>query len=297
MSFTQAELEERRHYLGASESAAALGLSNFFTPLQLYQSKIGEGEPIEETLPMMVGTALEPVILRMFEKETGMTVTDRQKRVVDPHWERRRATLDGVSSDGGIVQAKASGMYGWWGKESDAVPQSIVYQVHHEMACTGAKLAYVPVILGQRTFQLYQIDRDEELIELLTAGEREFMARVDSRMPPPALDSDDLKILYPEDVGISVVASVEIEPVAYQLAKLKADRKALEKQEEDAAFAVKSFMKDAAILKDAKGNTLYTYKSHTTKRLSVTTIRKERPDIAAQYEEESTVRTLLCKIE
>ncbi len=296
MSFTAEELKERQQYLGASEAASALGLSTFFTPLQLYKSKIGEAEPIEETLPMMVGTALEPVVIRMFEKETGMAVTNQQLKVVDPTWSRRRCTLDGIASDGGIIQAKASGMWGWWGDTEDAIPESIIFQTQHEMACTGKSHAYVPVILGQRTFKYYTIQRDEELIDLLTKAEQDFMARVDARDPPPPVDMDDLKILYPIDTGISVTCTDAVYEAAVNLAKVKAQLKGLGEQEDQLAFAVKDFMKDAAILKARSGEVLYTWKSNAERSMDVTTFRKDHPALAEQYSPEKTVRKLLCKI-
>lgn len=296
MPFTAAELLERRGYLGASEAAAAVGRCNFFTPLQLYQSKIGEGEPIEETIPMMVGTALEPVTIHLLEKEERIKVTDRQARVVDPSNPWRRATLDGVSSDGGVVQAKASGNYGWWGKEDDAIPEGIIHQTQHEMACSGLKFAWVPVILGQREFRVYRIQRDDEHIALLTEQESAFMKRVAHLDPPPPINHEDLKILYPTDHGIELVASIEIENAAHDLAEVKAHLKEQQKVHDDLAFTVKNFMENAAVLKDSRGQVLYTYKSHAASTIDVKRLREEKPAIASAYTREAVVRTLLNKI-
>lgn len=296
MPFSQAELIERRSYLGASESAAALGMSDWFTPLQLYKSKIGEGEAIEETLPMMVGIALEPVVIRQFEKEEGFIVTRRQESVVDPLHPWRRTTLDGWSSDNGIVEAKSSGMWGWWGKEDDAVPPSVHYQVQHQMACTGATHAWVPVIVGQREYRIYRIERSESMIELMTEGEHEFMQRVINRDPPPAVNRADLMLRYPADVGIKVVADTVTERVAYDRNVLKQKIKELEKEAETQAFVITNFMKDASVLTDSHGKPLYTYNSSVRHGIDVKTLRTERPDIAAMYERETPVRTLLCKI-
>lgn len=295
MPFTQVELEERRRFLGASEAAAAIGLSSFFTPLQLYKAKIGEGEQVEETLPMMVGTALEPVVLDFFEKETGLKVTDRQLKVVDQAIPWRRATLDGIASDGAVVQAKSSGQWGLWGKEDDAVPQSIVYQVHHEMACLGSHRAYVPVILGQRTFKVYTVDRDEELIELLTAGEIQFMQRVDERRPPDPKDLEDVKLLYPVDFGTTIRATPEIEAAGRKLAELKGQAKIISEACDELTLAVKSFMGTNTTLLGLDGKPLYTHASHTQNTIDVTRLRSERPDIADAYGRETVVRTLRRK--
>lgn len=297
MPFSAAELAERRKYLGASEAAAALGLSDFFTPLQLYQDKIGEGEPIEYTLPMMVGTALEPVCIELFERETGLVVTDRQQQLVDARYPWRRATLDGRASDGWLVEAKASGQWQHWGKEEDAVPAGYIYQAQHQMACdVHAPGVYIPVILGQRQFCVYKVLRDAELISMLTVGELEFMDRVKNRQPPDPINMDDIKLRYPTDTGITVTATKEIEALAYQLAHTKKMRKEVQEAEDGECFKIAEFMRDAAILVDSRGEPLFTHKSHIERRLSATALRKDHPAIADLYSPEKTQRRLLCKI-
>lgn len=298
MPFTPEQLIERQSFLGGSEAAPALGMSNWFSPLDLYRSKNGEGEPIEETIPILVGMALEETILKLFERENdlGLTISDRQKLVVDPKWAVRRALLDAVASDGGNVEAKASGLWGEWGKKEDEVPQYIIYQTQHQMACSGATHTWVPVILAQREFRIYRIDRNEELIELLTAGEREFWDYVLTKTPPPPRTPEDIKFLYPVDVGTSIIATADIEALAYACADTKEKRKTLEKLEETQTLGLKEYMKLNAILTDSKGDALFTHKANTEKRMDVTAFRKDHPALAAQYSPEKTVRKLLSKL-
>lgn len=297
MPFTPAELEERRSFLGASEAAAALGLSPWFTPLDLYRSKTGEGEPIETSLPMLVGQALEPVTLQIFEQKSGMSVNARQLQIVDARNPWRRATLDGKASDGWLVEAKASGVWQNWGKELDEVPAPIIYQCQHQLACAvDAPGVYVPVILGQRQYRCYEVKRDAELIAMLTEGEIGFMKLLARRIPPDPLTHDDLKVLYPIDIGTKIEATDYIVTVAHQLAATKQERKNLESREEAEAFEIKEYMRDAAVLVDRKGTPLITHKANVENRIDVTRLRAEQPLIAAAYAKESTVRKLLCKI-
>jgi putative phage-type endonuclease len=298
MPFTQAQLAERRKYLGGSEAAAAVGLSPYFTPYLLYLDKVGQGTPIQETLPMKVGTALEPVCLALLEEETGLTVSDRQTVVNDRRYSWRRATLDGRASDGWLVEGKASSVWQNWGKEEDAVPASIIYQCQHQLACDlTAPGVYVPVILGGRQFRVYKVKRDAELINHLTVGEDEFWEKVIARTPPDPMDMDDIKIRYPQDTGVTVTASPEVEALAYKLANTKAARKAVEATEKQECFDIAAFMKDAAILVDKRGEPLFTHKAHTERRLDVKQLRKDHPAIADLYSPESTARRLLCKID
>ena len=69
---------DRRAGLGASDAPAALGLSPWKTPLELFLEKTGRAAPVEEKLSMRIGRALEPVVLRAFVDETGLAVTRQQ---------------------------------------------------------------------------------------------------------------------------------------------------------------------------------------------------------------------------
>lgn len=295
MPFSKEELVERQRYLGASEAAAAVGLSNFFTRFELYLSKIGEGTPITETIPMMVGTALEPVAIELFKREKGLEVTDRQLKVTDPYNPWRRVTLDGRASDEGNVEAKASGMWGWWGKEEDDIPHGIIYQCQHGMACNGAPHAWVPVIIGQRKFSVYKIMRDEQMIHDLTLAEQEFMQLVSERRPPEPMTLDDAKLRYPVDYGTVVHATPVIREVAHRLFEQKKIVKDATTIHDDLALQIKVFMGTGTTLM-SDGKPLFSHKGHTESRIDIDRLRAEQPAIAAAYSKESVVRKLLCKI-
>jgi putative phage-type endonuclease len=297
MKLSPAQLAERRRFLGASEAAAAIGLSNFFSPLQLFKAKLGEGEQLEETIPIMVGHALEPVTLRLAEKELGVEIIDRQSVIYDPHNPWRRATLDGRISRTQAVEAKASGVWQNWGKDDDAVADPIIYQAQHQMACDeDLERIWIPVILAQREFRMYHVDRDEELIDLLTKGEKEFMDFVARREPPPPINTEDLKMLYPVDHGQAVMATPEIRDVAVKYAEVSQRLKALETNKTLFGDRLRMFMGDAATLLDRDGSPLVTWKSHDESRINVSLLREEEPRIAGRYTETKPVRKLLCKV-
>lgn len=267
MAFTAAQLVERQKFVGASECSAALGLSPFFSQLELYQSKKGLAEPIEMTIPLMVGQALEPVVLEIFERESKMRVFDRQKVMVDPKCPWRRASLDGRTEDGGIVEAKTSGDFRGWGKGGDEVPLHYLYNAMHSLACVpDAKVVYFPVLVGGRTYRLFEVARDEELVDLVRQGEDHFMnAYVFKSVPPPPVNADDLKILYPRDKGgMKIATEDEIKAVA-TLAAIKASIKILKKEEEDAEFSVKNVIGDNVTLVAPGGIELATWATQSRK--------------------------------
>jgi putative phage-type endonuclease len=297
MSFTEAELIERQGFLGASEASAALGLSSWFTRLQLYQSKVGKGEPIEQTVPMMVGSALEPVTLALFERETGHKVTRRQDRVTDRECPWRRATIDGfIEAENAVVEAKTSGDFRGWGMGDDEIPLPYLYNIHHTFACMPTvETAYFPVLVGGRTYKTYEVHRDDSLVNLVRQGEDEFMDYVRAKTPPPAANDSDLKILYPRDYGKQRIASAEEAMLIQRLKDIKAQIKALEKDADTVGVAVKSAFADYAALMDTKGAPLATWKAQTENRIDVERLRGQYAAVAAECTKTNTIRKLLIK--
>src|SRR4051812_1639091 len=60
--------------IGASEIAAAAGLSRYATPLEIYARKRGLMPEIEDNDAMRLGRKLEPVVKSEFCERTGLTL-------------------------------------------------------------------------------------------------------------------------------------------------------------------------------------------------------------------------------
>jgi predicted phage-related endonuclease len=303
MSFTQEQLIERRGFLGASEAAAALGMSSWFTRLQLYQSKKGLGEVIETTIPMMVGIALEPTVIELCERETGMKIGDRQKLPIDPICPWRRCSVDGIAEDGEPVEAKTSGDFRGWGDGEDDIPLPYLYNAHHTFACMPeATKMYFPVLIGARTFKQYVIERSEDLVQLVRQGEEEFMEFVREGRAPPPTTMDDLKILYPRDNGTPIEADAEIEQAVSTLAAVKAERKEIEEREEALVFDIKKYMGAhagltlRAHLASPAGRVLATFNTSNVSKFDKDRLKKEQPSIIEDYTSKEPQRKLLLKV-
>lgn len=287
---TAEQLAERAAGLGASDCAPAVGLSRWKTSLELYLEKIGAAPAAndDEALYLEMGDALEPVALSRFTKKTHFTVSDRQKKVVDPHWSRRWVRLDGLSSDGGLIEAKSCGFAdpAEWGDEleDDAVPMHYLMQVQHALACTGLTHAWMPLIISNRQFRLYRVKRDDELIELLTAREREFWARVEARDPPPPANLKDVKLRWPSHVATRVEATEEVAVALAEHRAVKEHIKAAEIEEERLKLIVQQHMGDAAELVDVAGSVLCTFKQAKASRVfDEKKFAAENPQIHAKY--------------
>lgn len=266
--------KDRNKGLGASDAGPACGLSKFKSPVELYLEKRGEMPPaytdeerFDEALQLEMGRVLEPVAIRRLEKKTGLKVSNQQLRCVDPFWSQRWATLDGDASDGGIVEAKSVGIADprEWGDEYtvNAVPIVYLAQIHHAFGCVNdaVRHCWVPVIVLNRQFRVYRVERDDDFVARIREQEQEFWSHVMSGTPPKPQSDRDLKLLYPEHKSGKREKATALDEAKWhalgvaraEMAKYEASRKGLE-------LALKTRMGDAEELVNAKGETLLTWK-------------------------------------
>lgn len=291
--------------LGASDAAAAVGLNTYKTPFMLWQEKLGLAKPDaandDETLARDMGHVLEPFTVARFERKSKLTVTDRQLQVVDPTWSTRWVTLDGRSSDGGIVEAKSVGFADprEWGDEFEdsAIPLPYLLQTQHALACTGASHAWVPVIVLNRQFRIYRVQRDDELIAQLTEKERAFWQFVIDRKPPPPVDAEDAYRQWPQDSGTTVTCDAETALAVVDYTNAKARVKAAEMDVELAKAKIATFMGTHATLAATNGKPLITWKTAKGSiKVNVDAMRGAHPDIVKKFEfEQPGSRRMLIK--
>jgi len=283
---------DRNAGLGASDAAAAVGLSKWKSPYELWLEKTGQAsdEVDPDALPIVMGNALEPVVLAHFTKRTGLTVSRRQEQVVDPTWPTRWVTLDGVASDGGLIEAKSAGFAdpAEWGDEheDDAVPMQYYLQGQHGLACTGAEFTYMPLIVLNRQFRLYRIRRDNDVIAQLTEHERLFWACVEARTPPDPVSLDDAALRWPSDTSTEIVASSEIEAVVDRLRELREHQKGVDQEIDELRLQIQTYMgPHGALLPSGGCKPLITWKQAKPSRvLDGPKLRVAHPEIYTQFE-------------
>lgn len=206
-------LEVRKHGIGSSDAAAALGLNPYKSQLELWMEKTGRDtdlpkpDPTDTTAPVYWGTLLEPIVAASYTQQTGRRV--RKVNAVLQHPDRpwMLANIDREvigASDVQILECKTAGEFGarHW---RDGVPEYVQLQVLHQLAVTGKQAADVAVLLCGQQLKVHRIERDDELIAKLMLLQERFWHYVTTDTPPPADGSDSaaaaLQYLYPRDSG------------------------------------------------------------------------------------------------
>jgi len=180
----------RSNSIGASEIAAAAGLSPYQTPLELYHRKRGELGPIEDNDAMRMGRLLEPVVKAEFVRETKLVFSDPMPAMYrHGTYEPITATPDGIIDEDTLFEAKTASwrMKSSWGEQdSDQVPDHYLCQCQQQMAVMNASLVHLAVLFDGATLKTFKVLRNDELIKLLIAAGLELWERIrDGRPPEP----------------------------------------------------------------------------------------------------------------
>lgn len=268
---------DRTKGIGGSDAAAALGMSPWKTPYQLWLEKRGEGEQEIDTEFGYWGNALEAPILNRFERDAPAEVLCRQQLFVSPEHPFMFCHVDGIAGDD-LVQAKT-----YIGSPWDEVPDQYQIQVQHEMICTGAKLCHMPVLFSYNTYKCYTIEADPKLQALIIEGERRFWELVQSNTPPEPVNLPDTRHRFRAAVSAEVEATDDIAMKVASIKTVKERIKAFKAEESLLLKEVMSYMRendvltyDGAVLatwKQAKGATLFDAEA----------FQAAHPDLAAEF--------------
>lgn len=277
-------LAERRKGLGGSDAAAALGLSPWTSPLQLYLDKIGEAEETQESEAMRFGTLLEPVVRAEASRRLGAEIAHDLPPAVSPMHPFMRCNLDGRISNDVIFEAKTARNDAGWGEVgSDDIPQSYLIQCQHSMIVVGAKVTEVAVLIGGSDFRLYRVHHNDSLAELLIEGERAFWQCVETRTPPEPSTLAEINLRWRQSEPRSIELSPEGAAAVRKLVAIREQIKALETDADECEKAVKAELRDADVA-TADGVIAVTWKQAKAGRaVDWKRLEAEHPAIVAQY--------------
>jgi putative phage-type endonuclease len=258
---SEAQKALRRTGVGASECAAALGLSPYQTRFELYQVKRGETPEPEDNLAMRFGLAAEPFILSEFQRahpdDVLVLAPDTMRRA------RMFAHLDAWVPGSFNVQAKtARTRQGWGDSGSPDVPLHYLLQVQQEMLLSGVDVSFVPVLFGGADYDEFVVEADREMQELIEDGIADFWRLVERGEPPEPVTLDDMLARFGHaSRAEQVTADADVLRTARELHAIKAQREQLDATEAALKARLMGALGEADTLMDATGQILVTWKA------------------------------------
>lgn len=182
--------EWRKQGVGASESAAILGLSPYATPLDVWKDKTGRAKAFEGNIATQRGQDLEGKARAKYEL---LTMEDAPPAcAIHPTWNFLRASLDGLRDDGKLIlEIKCPSEDSHNMALAGKVPEHYLIQMQHQLAVTGADIGhYFSYSYKDHTHALVEVLPDFEMQARIVNAASRFWELVKSDTPPPLTDRD-----------------------------------------------------------------------------------------------------------
>lgn len=301
-------LEARRAGLGASETAAVLGLSKWATPLSVYLDKIDTTPVVDEapSVAAQIGTDMEDMVARWTVREWP----DLGKIGATPGLLAHRehgwmlATLDRLlyprgtrdADPLGVLEVKTTSRWNYEQNWIDGVPPGYVQvQVQQQLAVSGLPTAWVACWVRDETpenalKEPFRIDADPVVHEQIATYAGAWWERhIVGMTPPPAVvdDAPRMNTLHVPNLDADPVVADE-QMTATVAAWLDAKRRA--KTAGDDVKAAEVAMKDAMVAAGSNsiarddGQLLATWKRNRPgRKLDTKKLEAEHPDLVDKY--------------
>jgi len=280
-------LELRKKGIGGSDSAAIVGLDRYRSPFDVYADKLGLKPEIPDNEAMRQGRDLEQYVAERFMEATGKRVRRRNAMLQHPEYPFMIADIDRwVVGENAGFEAKTTSVLNRAKFNQGEFPPRYYVQCMHYMAVTGAERWYLAVLVLNKSFHVFTIERDEAEINALIEAEKDFWENHVLKKIPPAPDgsestSDLIKQLFPEAREAAEIALFGYEGKIQQYLELDTKVKELECERDKLKQELQLAMADAEIGR-AQGYVVE-WKNQVRQSLDTKKLKSEHAEIYEKY--------------
>ena len=267
---TQEQIKFKKGKIGASQVAAAIGLSPFQTQANLAMEILGRIPPPEENEFMRIGNIIEPAIAKIYMEREGIKIFPYNYTVTHPDFDWLIAHPDyfiGESDDPNdatiLIEIKNVGArqrFRW----EDGVPVHVVAQVVLQSLLTGINRVEVVAYFGGNDLEIYPLTITSKQQEsLLTKVSLFWFDWIEKNRIPPVCDRDiDLiKTLYPSADNVTELTATESvmkDVKSYQ--DWKTNRNSMDQTIGTLEAKIRLMMGGSSTLKAPDGTRLFTWR-------------------------------------
>lgn len=275
----------RRTGIGGSDAGAIMGVSPYKGAFSVWADKMGKLPPIEDNEAMRQGRDLEDYVARRFAEASGLRVRHEYSMLRSVEHPCMLADIDRrIIGERAGLECKTSRDITMARYRNGDYPMEYYCQCLHYLAVTGWDCWYLAVLVYGTDLLIYKICRDEVLddIEALIKAEEAFWYShvvLDQPPAPDALDSTAAALgsVYPCEDGTTVCADQDADQALTELAALKAQRRALDRQITERENQIKAAMGEAEVL--AGTSVSATWRSSERTTISKEKLLKAYPNI------------------
>lgn len=275
----------RRTGIGGSDAGAIMGVSPYKGAFTVWADKQGKLPPLEDNEAMRQGRDLEDYVARRFAEASGLRVRHEYSMLRSVEHPCMLADIDRrIIGERAGLECKTSRDITMTRYRNGEYPMEYYCQCLHYLAVTGWDCWYLAVLVYGTDLLIYKICRDEVMddIEALIKAEEAFwdsQVVLDQPPAPDALDSTAAALgsVYPCEDGTTVCADQDADQALTELAALKAQRRALDRQITERENQIKAAMGEAEVL--AGTSVSATWRSSERTTISKEKLLKAYPNI------------------
>ena len=275
----------RRTGIGGSDAGAIMGVSPYKGAFSVWADKQGKLPPLEDNEAMRQGRDLEDYVARRFAEASGLKVRHEYSMLRSVEHPCMLADIDRrIIGERAGLECKTSRDITMARYRNGEYPMEYYCQCLHYLAVTGWDCWYLAVLVYGTDLLIYKICRDEVMddIEALIKAEEAFWQNhmvLDQPPAPDALDSTAAALgsVYPHEDGTTVCADQDADQALTDLAALKAQKRALDRQITERENQIKAAMGEAEVI--AGTSVSATWRSSERTTISKTKLLKAYPNI------------------
>lgn len=172
--------------IGGSDAAAIVGLSKWATPYTVWADKLEMTPPAEDNEAMRQGRDLEQYVAERWMEATGKKCRRRTGIFKNDKYPFAHANIDRfVVGENAGLECKTTSILNLKSFKDGDYPDNYYAQCVHYMAVTGADRWHLAVLVLNKGFYHYVIERNEDEIKALMEAEKSFWGYVQSKEAPP----------------------------------------------------------------------------------------------------------------
>lgn len=293
-------LRLRRNGIGGSDAAAIVGLDKYRSAFDVYADKLGLKQEEPDNEAMRQGRNLEGYVAARFTEATGKKVRRRNAILQHPDYPWMLADIDRwVVGENAGMEAKTTSVLNRHKFSQGEFPPNYYVQCMHYMAVTGADKWYLAVLVLNKAFHVFTIERDEAEIKALIEAERHFWEEHVKKQIPPSPDgststTEVIKQLFPEARERETAALFGYEGKIQKLQDLKSQIDELQREYDVIKQELQLALGDAEI-GQAQGY-IVEWKNQVRQTLDTKRLKKEQAEIYQKYlKPAQVVRTFRIK--
>lgn len=294
-------VDDRKGYLGGSSWGAALGVSTYKTPKEVFKEYFyGEKKEVSEETQRIfdMGHALEDFVASVTERFYGVKLKKTPYLYLCPEDRRLGCHPDRLVVDNPelAVEIKSSSVYdnGRWGQEdTDEIPYDYLMQCYSYFACIPSLNTVWLMRFSNNRLTRYIVRKNDELLAQIIEQLRATLDDWDEGNAPETTDLSEAMSEALLHEG-EVVATEDIVNLFDKYQEAKEQSEKLDKDMDSIKLEVLSFMKakEGTAVVDGKGAKLFSVYTTTRNTFDSKAFLKEHPEYSEGFTKTSTSQAM-----